>query len=168
MIRFVIVCSLGPLFAANAHAGFFTNNKTNTNTAKPSPSSFTRTTMPLWKQRLYDRFQNQWDRPGGVNFPKPAVEATVINTTASKAQGEGTFWSRVTKAWRAVRNWNNGKISSETQSPLENQAGFGGNVRRADSHVNTAWHWRTARPKPFTPPVRPHKPPKRFKPRTWD
>lgn len=142
------------LVSASAHAGWFGFGNSSSGSSYTPPSNttgykygtgYTTSKVPFWKRRYLERQQLQWQKPGGVNFPtpgKPQTTAPSANTpqvaTPEVKQQKLGFWARMREAWRA--RWGNRQLNKDKTTPLENQAGFGSDVRRA--HSNVAYSWR--------------------------
>jgi hypothetical protein len=132
-----------------------------------------RNLIPTWKTRFLERRDNldMWNKPNGGHFTTPSVTTSkpgfVKRTIVVVKQRTGMFFQRLRAAWRS--RWGNRNLNADRQSALQNQAGFGDNVRRSQRLV--AYSWRTRfdvgkrlRPKPTTS-LRRTRRPKRFRPR---
>jgi hypothetical protein len=178
MLRVIsIFIVLSPL-SAWAVGGTPGNKPTSTNYAQQQQNRsgafawIKRNLIPSWKQRFLQRREqlDLWNKPSGGHFTTPTPRPSFIKRTIIVARQR---FQSLRASWRA--RWKNRHVDADKRTALQNQAGFGTNVRRPHKHVAYSWrtrfdrgkrlrpkpvamnHRRSTRPKRFTsPPVRRH------------
>lgn len=165
MTRLIIVVSI-LMVATPARAGWFTSgNKGYTpmssTTGYKYGSGYGVHKVPAWKLRYLERQNTQWEKPGGMNFPSPASATPASTGTAptevTKPQQKVGLFARIKTMWQRIRGGR--ALNANNSAGLENQAGFGSNVRRAQELGVYSWnHNRLDRTRIKTP--------QSFKPKT--
>lgn len=95
MIRLITVPLLVVVVPGVASAGFFGFGDKPVSHIETYDQYQEKKKIPRWKQRLYERYGIEWDKPGGGNFPipvkapdgvKPPPQSTPVDPSKAKAE----------------------------------------------------------------------------------
>ena len=184
MTRLIIAVSV-LMVAAPARAGWFTSSNKgyvpmSSTTGYKHGTGYGVHKVPAWKLRYLERQNTQWEKPGGMNFPNPASVTPASTGTAptevTKPQQKVGLFARIKNMWQRIRGGR--ALNANNSAALENQAGFGSNVRRAQELGVYSWNHNrldstrfkkppSFKPKTSKPPRPPAWRPRRPPPPNW-